>query len=669
MSKKSTKKALWLSALAMFACVAMLIGSTFAWFTDSVTSAGNKIQAGTLQIDLELLEGNTWVSIKDNPKPIFNYENWEPGYTDVKVLKLENEGSLALKWVAKFVSDYELTDLANVIDVYVLKSTTEIGYPTDRNLAGYTKVGTVAEFVNTIETTTNGVLLAEESAYLAIALKMQESAGNEYQGLALGAFDIRIFATQYTYEKDSFDEMYDDLAVVSNAADLQAAIAAGKNVILNGDVVATAPIAVAKGVEASIDLNGYSISRIDADADKNDDGKFTSADNTYIFKVNGALSVQGEGSIVMEHTGDNMGWNALSAVFSVEAGELTLGEDVSVIHKGGTDMAYAVDVNTTLGETVLNINGATLYSSYVGVRIFNNNKTAKGIVNYNSGIISGGSRDIWAQQANANCPVENAVINTEIPYTTNEGGDRYYFATADVVVDADSLKAALSNDDDVLFSGNIAVVPAKQPDRNNYVEAYGNLVGIAQYGNVIDGNGYTLSTGEIYSYVIVTHGGTIKNLSIKDGGRGIVIYAPTEDVILDNVVIDGPGYAINTAEHNGQNLIVNNSTINGWTSLAGLTSVTFNQCKLGANTAKYWQNMGYDQDYDRLIRPYGTTIFNECTMSKGYYVDLSALGAGCTVTLNDCVVDGVVITADNYADYITVELPGGRTIADCVIFG
>ena len=167
----------------------------------------------------------------------------------------------------------------------------------------------------------------------------------------------------------------------------------------------------------------------------------------------------------------------------------------------------------------------------------------------------------------------------------------------------------------------------------------------------------------------MTHGGTIKNLSIKDGGRGIVIYAPTEDVILDNVVIDGPGYAINTAEHNGQNLIVNNSTINGWTSLAGLTSVTFNQCKLGANTAKYWQNMGYDQDYDRLIRPYGTTIFNECTMSKGYYVDLSALGAGCTVTLNDCVVDGVVITADNYADYITVELPGGRTIADCVIFG
>ena len=51
---KSTKRALLMSALALLMCVSMLIGSTFAWFTDSVTSAGNKIQAGTLQVDLPL---------------------------------------------------------------------------------------------------------------------------------------------------------------------------------------------------------------------------------------------------------------------------------------------------------------------------------------------------------------------------------------------------------------------------------------------------------------------------------------------------------------------------------------------------------------------------------------------------------------------------------------
>ena len=220
MSKKSTKKALILSVISLLACVSMLVGSTFAWFTDSVTSAGNKIQAGTLKIDLELLDKQSgeWSSIKESKAALFNYDLWEPGYTDVKVLKIENEGTLALKWMAKFVSASNLTILADVIDVYVKSGADAIGYPADRNLDGYTKVGTVADFVNTIEETTNGYLLPKgttgDAAYLAIALKMQESAGNEYQGLPLceggNGFDIQIFATQYTYEEDSFDELYDE---------------------------------------------------------------------------------------------------------------------------------------------------------------------------------------------------------------------------------------------------------------------------------------------------------------------------------------------------------------------------------------------------------------------------------------------------------------------------
>lgn len=209
---KSTKRALLTSALALFMCVSMLIGSTFAWFTDSVTSGNNKIQAGTLKIDLELLEKNgSWTSIKDSRKAIFDYQNWEPGYTDVKILKVTNEGTLALKWIAKFVSANDLTELANVIDVYVKPSTTEFGYATDRtDLSTWTKKGTVAEFVNTISETTYGNLEAGASAYLGIALKMQETAGNKYQGMDLGgAFDIMILATQYTSESDSFNNQYD----------------------------------------------------------------------------------------------------------------------------------------------------------------------------------------------------------------------------------------------------------------------------------------------------------------------------------------------------------------------------------------------------------------------------------------------------------------------------
>ncbi len=216
-----TKHSLFMSAIALLLCCSMLIGTTFAWFTDSVTSSNNKIQSGTLKVDLELLDKttDTWNSIKTSKAPIFNYDNWEPGYTDVKILKIENEGTLALKWVAQFTSTAALSILADVIDVYV--DTTVTSYPTDRDaVANWTYAGTVKEFVNTIEQTTNGILnpknTAGDTAYLGIALKMREEAGNDYQGKDLGgAFDIVIYATQLTSEEDSFDENYDKDAVVT----------------------------------------------------------------------------------------------------------------------------------------------------------------------------------------------------------------------------------------------------------------------------------------------------------------------------------------------------------------------------------------------------------------------------------------------------------------------
>ena len=233
---------------------------------------------------------------------------------------------------------------------------------------------------------------------------------------------------------------------------------------------------------------------------------------------------------------------------------------------------------------------------------------------------------------------------------------------------AAELSAALANGGDVVMANDVTLT-GKVITTNGITEAYGNKVGVAQYSGTLDGNGNTLTETGSSAYVIVTHGGTIKNLTIVGGGRGIVIYAPTEDVIIDKVVIDGPGYAINTAEHNGQDLIVTNSTVNGWTSLAGLDSVSFTNCKFGENSTKCWQNYGYGADYDRLIRPYGQTSFTDCTFEKNFYIDLSSLANGNTVTLTNCNCEGVVLTAENYANYITVELPDWATsIADCIVF-
>ena len=215
MKINTTKRSLLTSVIALTLCFAMLLGTTFAWFTDSVTSTGNKIQSGTLKIDLEVLDQKTnlWASVKEDKDPIFTYDNWEPGYTEVKVLKVENEGTLHLKWKAQLTSANPLSELAKVIDVYVCPSPTEISYPAGRDLTGYTLVGTLDNFINTIEETTYGTLApkgeAGDVAYLGIAFKMQESAGNDYQELALGEFDIIIAATQLDAEEDSFGSDYD----------------------------------------------------------------------------------------------------------------------------------------------------------------------------------------------------------------------------------------------------------------------------------------------------------------------------------------------------------------------------------------------------------------------------------------------------------------------------
>ena len=207
----NTKRSLLTSCLALLLCFAMLLGTTFAWFTDTVTSSGNKIHSGSLKLDLLVLkEGSTdnWFSIKNTSEPIFSYENWEPGYTDVTILKVENLGNLSLKWVAKLASENPLSELSEVIDVYVLPGATE--YPTDRTtLDGWNKTGTLADFINSISTTTYGYLDGGASATLGIAFKMQEDAGNEYQNLTLGEFDIRIVATQADAEYDDFGNDYD----------------------------------------------------------------------------------------------------------------------------------------------------------------------------------------------------------------------------------------------------------------------------------------------------------------------------------------------------------------------------------------------------------------------------------------------------------------------------
>ena len=227
--KKTTKSALWQSIVALVLCFSMLLGTTYAWFTDSVTSTGNKIQAGTLKIDLLHKDGDEWISLKENTThKVFEYDKWEPGYTQVDTLKVQNLGSLALQYQLSVDVDLATVEvgkngekLADVIDVYVAYGEkTETSY--DAIKANWIYKGTLSKAMRDPANFLGGELLPEgetstetpvKEQILMIALHMQEDAGNGYQNLSVGDVYVNLVATQWSYEKDSFDKDYDKDAI------------------------------------------------------------------------------------------------------------------------------------------------------------------------------------------------------------------------------------------------------------------------------------------------------------------------------------------------------------------------------------------------------------------------------------------------------------------------
>ena len=205
-NKKATKRALLTSVMALVMCVVMLAGTTFAWFTDTASTGVNKIQAGNLDVALEMNTGT-----KENPK----WENaegktlqfktadgrtdnilWEPGCRyQLPELRVVNKGNLALKYMIKLTGikgdaklnkaiTWTITDSADGSDSVVSPATDT----------------TPAEYK---------LLNANDAHTLTIMGEMDKNAGNEYQGLSIDGISITVYATQMTAEFDSIDNLYD----------------------------------------------------------------------------------------------------------------------------------------------------------------------------------------------------------------------------------------------------------------------------------------------------------------------------------------------------------------------------------------------------------------------------------------------------------------------------
>ena len=247
-NRKSTKRALLGSVMAMVLCLAMLVGATFAWFTDTASTGVNKIQAGNLDVQLvdengNSLEGKTLEFKKAANAAEGEAVLWEPGCTyELPAVYVKNNGNLALKYKVTITGINGSAKLNDVIDWTI----NDADLSADHSLAA-----------------------GATSEALTIKGHMKESAGNEYMNESIDGIAITVAATQDTVENDSFGNTYDKDAeypivamdtlqeLINNATEPVSAK-------LEGNIAGS--LTVPQGKDVTLDLNGFTLTGGDSHA-------------------------------------------------------------------------------------------------------------------------------------------------------------------------------------------------------------------------------------------------------------------------------------------------------------------------------------------------------------------------------------------------------------------
>ena len=317
-NRVSTKRALALSLLSMLLCVSMLIGSTYAWFTDTATTAVNKIQAGTLDVALEMSTDNgvTWKNAEGKTLNFMTTDNrkeilWEPGCTySLPKLRVVNKGNLSLK--------YEIV-ITGIDGDAELNKAIEWTLPAEK---------------------TGNLAAGATSATIAISGHMKETAGNEYQGKSIDGIAITVYATQYTDESDSNGNDYDKDATfypVIDAAGLKNALANGGNITIDRDV-AFAPVIADKTQQTLV-------------------AQTTVTKDTLINLAGKKIGVQ--------HDETTDFGKATPLLMAVTDGVLTIDGDGEINCEAGSQQVYGINVN---GGKVI-VNSGNYYGALTAIQV------------------------------------------------------------------------------------------------------------------------------------------------------------------------------------------------------------------------------------------------------------------------------------------------------------
>ena len=660
--KFSTKRALIASVLMLSLCFSMLVGTTFAWFTDSVSSSGNVIQTGKLDVAFYYADGEEAVPAagaaewkKASEGKIFNYSKWEPGYVAARHLRIANEGTLALKYQMRIIANGDVSELSDVIDVYYFSTAAKL---TRDTVESGTKLGTLTDVLdpanaNAISKIIAGTLDAGKDSVITLALKMRESAGNDYQELDIGAnFSVQIIATQAAAENDSFDNQYDAGAEydgeITNSDGFKAALAAGGSYKVMSDFALEGTAVIPAGKSVELNLNGKNITASATAIENNGELVIINKAPAAAFAMRATLigggidvsSATEEANVINNYGkltvngGSYIGADPLFSYAILSKGDLTINDATVIggfggvwVYGGGNTVingGYYTQNSDQGGHVVyaksskLTINGG----EFEGMQNINCYQyvvyaNADAEVAINAGTFSATTRVDNAQIMFAdNSPVTvkggifdknptNFVVNRDVL----DNGD----GTWTVTMDKDNIKTEISNAlADALLNGETEVE----------VDAHGADVG---------GLGYGLNTSLVPAGTTVT----IKNAVVSGQSYGNAVAGT---VVFENCVFNNKSGAYSIHFDAGEgNVVFKNCELAGWCSFgSAIKSVSFEGCKF------------YRNDHYGNFRFYQPVNMTECEFAPDVTVDASS---NCELVLDNCsVTDGSYITSVFYID-------------------
>ena len=646
MAKKHTGRALLASGLSLLVSVALLLGTTFAWFTDSVTSGRNTITAGNLDVELyhtnatvadEKVTGDTHLFTGENGEDVL----WEPGAMAYENFKVVNEGTLALFYrlaINVFNSNTIAgtgQSLADVIRVAVVdgvfngerEEAEKLDFTS--TLAGFAKTGALTQ--------------QQDSDTYAVVLYWEPSAADNEYNLGNGKLSsdgnplfielgVELNATQTPYESDSFGDQYDE------NADETVAITSGTGHVLNQDITVVKP----NGVGVNVAGQGTEV---------------TIAGGT----VNG-----GSG-------GNNVGvWAQPGSTVNITGGTFTVGADAS---GSGNSVVYSTG-------GVINISGGFFYTNtaYNGkYYVLNLQNGSGGQINVTGGTF------VNFDPSNGDDVDPGSFVEDGYTVVAEQqpNGDTWYTVVKSVN-DPTSLREAIEQGESVQLSTTLQMSEPLIISEDSDVTIFLNgndLVGTNAGSFLVNRGTLTLNGDEnsavyttdtqdqgrhaVENYGILTiNGGTYgSDLSRGNAVRnfGTATINGGTFTACDNYVNGGYAYAIanGDANHRNANMVINDATVSG--SMNG--AIASDGGKLIINGGSYTLGTGMENNLFYMVY---TSGFGEVEINGGTFIRDVNNDHG---FFNVAGVGGIRVNGGSFTDLVNGHIKGIGTEGTVTIYG